>query len=115
MLVHFCFCLHPRPSCGTNYALLCLQQRILFYERWPMPQHTTVDDQVIDLVHRAGSCDLEEIMLHCPNLTWNQVFLAIDGLSRSGELMLVSRGRGLYTMIFRQPFDGRPYPPSLPS
>ena len=80
-----------------------------------MAQHTTVEDQVIDLVHRTRACDLEAITWHCPNLTWNQVFLAVDGLSRSGELMLVSRGRGLYTVIFRQPLDGRPYPPSLPS
>ena len=80
-----------------------------------MAQHTTVEDQVIDLVHRARACDLEAITRHCPNLTWNQVFLAVDGLSRSGELRLVPRGRGLYTVIFRQPLDGRPYPPSLPS
>ena len=80
-----------------------------------MAQHTTEEDQVIDLVHRAGACDLEAITRYCPNLTWNQVFLAVDGLSRSGELRLVPRGRGLYTVIFRPPLDGRPYPPSLPS
>ena len=80
-----------------------------------MAQHTTVEDQVLDLVHRARACDLEDITRCCPNLTWNQVFLAIDGLSRRGELILVARGRGLYTVIFRQPLDGRPYPPSLPS
>lgn len=80
-----------------------------------MAQQTAAEDQVIDLVHRARTCDLEEIARHCTNLTWNQVFLAVDGLSRSGELMLVSRGRGLYTVIFRQPLDGWPYPPSLPS
>ena len=70
---------------------------------------------MIDIVHRARACDLEEITRQCPNLPWNQVFLAVDGLSRSGELILVSRGRGLYTVIFRQPLDGRTYPPSLPS
>jgi hypothetical protein len=80
-----------------------------------MAQHTTVEDQVIDLVQQARACDLEAITRYCPDLTWNQVFLAVDGLSRSGELILVSRGRGLYTVIFRQPLDGRPYPPSLPS
>ena len=80
-----------------------------------MAQHTTVEDQVIDLVHRARACDLEEITRLCTNLTWNQVFLAVDGLSRSGELRLVFRGRGRYTVIIRQPLDGRPYPPSLPS
>ena len=80
-----------------------------------MAEHTTVEEQVIDLVHRARACDLEAITRDCPTLTWNQVFLAVDRLSRSGELTLVSRGRGLYTVIFRQPLDGRPYPPSLPS
>ncbi len=80
-----------------------------------MAQHTTVEDQVIDIVHRTRACDLEAITRDCPNLTWNQVFLAVDGLSRSGELRLVPRGRGHYTVVFRQPLDGRPYPPSLPS
>jgi hypothetical protein len=80
-----------------------------------MAEHTTVEDQVIDLVQQARACDLDEITRYCPTLTWNQVFLAVDGLSRSGELRLVSQGRGLYTVILRQPLDSRPYPPSLPS
>ena len=80
-----------------------------------MAQHTTVEDQVIDLVQHARACDLDEITRHCSNLTWNQVFLAVDSLSRRGELRLVPRGRGLYTVIVQQPRDGRPYPPSLPS
>ena len=80
-----------------------------------MTQHSTVEEQVIDLVHRVRACDLEAITRDCPTLTWNQVFLAVDRLSRSGELRLVSRGRGLYTVILQHPLDGRPYPPSLPS
>lgn len=80
-----------------------------------MTQHSTVEEQVIDLVHRAQACDLEAITRYCPTLTWNQVFLAVDRLSRSGELRLVPRGRGLYTVIFEESLDGRPYPPSLPS
>jgi hypothetical protein len=46
-----------------------------------MTQHTSVEDQVIDIVHRTRACDLEAITRYCPNLTWNQVFLAVDGLS----------------------------------
>jgi hypothetical protein len=80
-----------------------------------MAQPTTVEAQVIDIVRKTRGCDLEAITRQCTNLTWNQVFLAVDRLSRSGELRLVSRGRGLYTVIFRQPLGGRPYPPSLPS
>jgi hypothetical protein len=80
-----------------------------------MAQHTTVEAQVIDMLHRAPACDLEEITRQCTNLTWNQVFLAVDRLSRSGELMLLPRGRGLYTVTFPHRQDGRPDRRSLPS
>jgi len=95
--------------------MLFLQQCILFPNRWRMAQHTTVEDQVIDMMHRVYACDLEEVTRQCPNLTWNQVFLAVDHLSRNGELMLVPRGRGLYTVTFPHRQDGRPDRRSLPS
>jgi hypothetical protein len=107
---------HPaKPSCGTDDALLFLQQFILFHKRWRMAQHTTVEDQVIDIVHRAHACDLEEVMRQCTNLRWNQVFLAVDRLSRSGEIMLVPRGRGTYTVTFLHRQENLPDRRSLPS
>jgi hypothetical protein len=80
-----------------------------------MAQHTTVENQVIDIVHKTHACDLEEITHHCTGLSWNQVFLAVDRLSRSGEIMLLPRGRGLYTVTFPHRQDGRPDRRSLPS
>lgn len=65
-----------------------------------MAEHTIVEDQVIDIVCRVHACDLEDVTRECPNLTWNQVFLAVDRLSRSGEIMLVHKGRGTYVVIF---------------
>jgi hypothetical protein len=80
-----------------------------------MAQHTTVEDQVIDVILHTRMCDLEEVTHQCTNLTWNQVFLAVDRLSRSGELMLVPRDRGLYTVTFPHRQDGRPDRCSFPS
>jgi hypothetical protein len=80
-----------------------------------MTLHTTVEDQVIDMLHRAHACDLEEVTCQCTNLTWNQVFLAVDRLSRTGELMLVPRGRGTYTVTFPHRQEGRPDRRSFPS
>jgi hypothetical protein len=81
-----------------------------------MTQHTPVEDQVIDIVHRAQACDLEDVMRQCTNLTWNQVFFAVDCLSRSGEIiMLMPRGRGMYTLAFPHRQEGRPDRRSLPS
>ena len=95
--------------------MLFLQHCILFPNRWRMAQHTTVEDQVIDIMHRAHACDFEEVTRQCPNLTWNQVFLAVDHLSRNGELMLMPRGRGTYTVTFPHRQEGRPDRRSLPS
>jgi hypothetical protein len=88
--------------------MLFLQQCILFPNRWRMAQHTTVEDQVIDMMHRVYACDLEEVTRQCPNLTWNQVFLAVDRLSRRGEIRLVPRGRGTYTVAFPHRQEDRP-------
>jgi len=76
-----------------------------------MTQHATVEDQMIDILHRADAFDLEEITRQCTGLSWNQVFLAVDRLSRIGEVMLVPRGRGSYP--HRQ--EGLPDRRSLPS
>jgi hypothetical protein len=63
-----------------------------------MAQRTIVEDQIFDMVRRVPACNLEEITLECTNLTWNQVFSAVDRLSRSGEIVLMPRGRGMYTL-----------------
>lgn len=96
------------PSCGTDDAVLFRQQCILFPQGWCMALHTTVEDQVIDVLYRTQTCEFEEVARQCTNLTWNQVFLAVDRLSRSGEIMLVPMGRGTYALTFPHRKDGRP-------
>ena len=63
-----------------------------------MTQQTTAEDQVIETMHRLGTCDLEDLTRRCSTLTWNQVFIAIDRLSREGALKLTPKGGGLYTV-----------------
>jgi hypothetical protein len=46
---------------------------------------------IISRVHSAledlgTDCPMEEVMGLCPDLTWNQMFLAIDYLSRTGQI-----------------------------
>jgi hypothetical protein len=50
-------------------------------------------DQVRERLEQRGSaCPLEEVMELCPELTWNQVFLAIDYLSRTGQVRVMLDG-----------------------
>jgi hypothetical protein len=46
---------------------------------------------IIYRVHKAleqfgTSCSMEEVVGLCPDLTWNQVYLAIDYLSKTGTV-----------------------------
>jgi len=73
-----------------------------------MEQYTAVEDQVIDIMRHTPICDLEAITRQCPHLTCNQVFLAVDRLSRRGEVRLVPRGRGMYRVAFPHRQEDRP-------
>jgi len=49
----------------------------------------TLSDRILTALERLDTeCPLEEIMDLCPDVTWNQVFFAIDHLSRTGQVCL---------------------------
>ncbi|HXV68147.1 MAG TPA: hypothetical protein VD738_04405, partial [Nitrospira sp.] len=54
--------------------------------------------RVLDVIVRSSECELEELILKCDGLTWNQVFLAIDRLSRSGDVQLTLKRPGVYVL-----------------
>ncbi|MDH4185778.1 MAG: hypothetical protein OEV08_02160 [Nitrospira sp.] len=80
-----------------------------------MAQHTVVENRVIGILQKSRSCDLEEVTRQCKEFTWNQVFLAVDHLSRSGEITLQPKGHGTYVVTFPQRQEGRSDQQSLPS
>jgi hypothetical protein len=44
-------------------------------------------DHVYDALEQFGNiCSMEEVVGLCPELTWNQVYLAIDYLSKTGRV-----------------------------
>jgi hypothetical protein len=56
---------------------------------------------IIVRVHRVleqvgTDCSMEEVMTLCPELTWNHVFLAIDYLSRAGQVRVTLDGDRTY-------------------
>ena len=58
----------------------------------------TVTDRVIETVARHPGCLLEELALDCPGLSWNQIFLTVDRLTRTGQLLLARKGPGVYAV-----------------
>ena len=48
---------------------------------------SAIIDRVHDALEQLGTdCPMEDVTALCPDLTWNQVFLAVDYLSRSGQI-----------------------------
>ena len=63
-----------------------------------MPQLGTVADRILDAVRGAPGCQLDDLVLSVPELTWNQVFLEVDRLSRTGQVRMMAMGKGTYTI-----------------
>jgi hypothetical protein len=60
-----------------------------------------VTSQILKAVQQAPDCTLEELMQNFTDLDWCQVFLEVDRLSRLGQLRLISKGAGCYTVRLR--------------
>jgi hypothetical protein len=57
-----------------------------------------ITDQIFQMVKRRQVCEMEDLVKACSSYTWNQVFLEVDRLSRTGELRLLSNRAGVYTI-----------------
>ncbi|BFU94051.1 MAG: hypothetical protein NTNFB02_07730 [Nitrospira sp.] len=52
--------------------------------------------RILHAVKQAQPCDLDSLETGLPELSWNQVFVEIDRLSRDGALIVTRDGRGQY-------------------
>jgi hypothetical protein len=54
------------------------------------------------LEERDTACSLDDVTQLCPDLTWNQVFLAVDFLSRTGQADVTLDTRRVYWVRSRR-------------
>ncbi|GKS59661.1 hypothetical protein YTPLAS18_31880 [Nitrospira sp.] len=65
--------------------------------------------RILGEVQRLQSCDLGTLRRNLSDLSWSQVFMEIDRLSRAGELLVTFGKRGRSTV--RLPDLGSPTDP----
>jgi exosome complex RNA-binding protein Rrp42 (RNase PH superfamily) len=58
--------------------------------------------RVLRIVRKKKMCDLDELILRCTSYSWTDVFLEVDELSRSGELRLLCKKAGEYSVTLPQ-------------
>ena len=56
-------------------------------------QSCDVESAILEMLQRRGPCSLDELYQGLSDYSWNQVFAAIDRLSRNGHLALRRPGR----------------------
>ena len=54
--------------------------------------------RIFRIVRKNKMCDLDELILEYTSFSWTDVFVEVDQLSRSGELRLLSKKPGEYTV-----------------
>ena len=68
-------------------------------------QVSAIIDRVYEALEQFGdTCSMEEVVGLCPDLTWNQVYLAIDYLNKTGKVSVTMDPDRTYTV--------RAYPPA---
>ncbi len=63
-----------------------------------MGKHKTVEGQIVEVVRSAPGCHLEDVVMSCPRVSWNEVFAEVDRLSRTGKLLVTSADQGGYVL-----------------
>ena len=51
---------------------------------------------VIEMLQRTGPCCLDDLVKYLPSLSWGEVFVAVDRMSRDGRLLLRQLGYSSY-------------------
>jgi hypothetical protein len=54
---------------------------------------------ILSTVRQHPSCTLDMLVQVCPEFTWNQIFLEVDRLSRTGDIELSCTGPGRYNLV----------------
>lgn len=62
-------------------------------------QVSAIIDRVYGALEQFGTtCSMEEVVGLCPDLTWNQVYLAIDYLDKTGKVSVTLDPDRTYTV-----------------
>jgi len=75
-------------------------------------QREDVESAILETLERGGPCSLDELYQALSDYSWNQVFAAVDRLSRNGRLLLRRPGRFDYRVSIGMSGANAPVHPS---
>jgi hypothetical protein len=73
-----------------------------------MPTRVSAEEAVIEMLRKSGPCCFDDLVRYLPNLSWGEVFVAVDRMSRDGRLLVRRR-------LSLRPLGNSSFQISLPS
>jgi hypothetical protein len=70
--------------------------------------HTSTEEVVIDMLQRTGPCCLDDLVRCLPHLSWGQIYVAVDRMSRHGDLFLHQLGYSTYRVTLSAQLTSSP-------
>ena len=61
-----------------------------------MPTLDAIENLIIQELEEGGDCTLDRLAYHLRTCSWNQIFMAVDALSRRGTITLRPEARFEY-------------------
>jgi len=62
-----------------------------------------IEEAIIEKL-RNGPCCFDEVVTHFPNASWGEIFVAVDGMSRDGRVLLRQLGYSTYQLSLGSKF-----------
>jgi hypothetical protein len=70
--------------------------------------HTSMEEVVIDMLQRTGPCCLDDLVRYLPHLSWGQIYVAVDRMSRHGQVFLHQLGYSTYRVTLSSQLASSP-------
>lgn len=65
-----------------------------------MPSDVSAQEEaVIEMLQKTDPCSMDDIVMQLPNLSWAEVFVTVDRLSRDGRVLLRQLGYSTYQIV----------------
>ena len=63
---------------------------------------THIEEAILEKLRSGGPCCLDDVVAHLsPSYSWNEVFIAVDRMSRHGGVLLRQLGYSTYQIALR--------------
>jgi hypothetical protein len=62
-----------------------------------MSHQKPITERVLDFLRCSPECDIEALVTRYPEFTWNELYLEVARLSRTGQV-IITRGVGIFTV-----------------